>query len=470
MTLVGRSGSILLGVASVALLYGIARRLFSPRVALVAAAAMATNLHHAERCVLAGNESTMVLLVLVFFLAVLCYVEAPSWRWHAAAGLLLGLATSTKYNAGIQLVTLVAATLLVLVRESRAEERRRPVHRRALQPRFLAGFAAGALAFVAASPWVVVDFGEFLNGFTHQASYMEAGLTESGAAGSLRGWAFYTLRFGPRGNGQPYAVLCALGALLALYRAVRHRESRALLLLTAALPLYLFLSAGETNNMRFLLPATPFVLLLGAWALDAGGGALLRRFPRGERLQDLLLPALAVLLLAPQAVESYQRIWRGYGKTSEERELLLWIRENLDPAEEYLELTSYGAKLLDGRAAIEAYGIREEDLETEAERARFRRHEAAAIGSRHLTELLAASPTFDDLLRRIRKGGYRHLLLSVTVKQLLQLKDLPARVHLEEIRSCTYWEELVQFLTTLERTTPVVGSEYGRVLCLFTLP
>ena len=43
------------------------------------------------------------------------------------------------------------------------------------------------------------------------------------------------------------------------------RDARYVLLLLAALPLYLFLGKGSFSRMRFMLPAIPFILIVGAW-------------------------------------------------------------------------------------------------------------------------------------------------------------------------------------------------------------
>ena len=57
-----------------------------------AAAALALNFTHVQRSVIGVNETTTVLLTLLFFLALLRYVDRPSLRSHLLCGLLLGLA------------------------------------------------------------------------------------------------------------------------------------------------------------------------------------------------------------------------------------------------------------------------------------------------------------------------------------------------------------------------------------------
>ena len=193
VTIAARSLAIGASVAAVAVAYLCARRLFSAPVALVAAAALAVDKTHVMRTPLAGSESLMMLFVLLFFLAALRYLEAPSARRHAIAGIALGLAAATKYNAGIQVVTLAVASLTALFRTRAAGARRGALRER----RFWVGFLAAPLAFTAASPFAIVHLTEFLGEFRGQVDdFLGAGM--AGIQEPQIGWTFYVTDFRAR--------------------------------------------------------------------------------------------------------------------------------------------------------------------------------------------------------------------------------------------------------------------------------
>src|SRR5262249_27050085 len=142
-----RMVSIVSSACSVLVVARIGRRLFSPAVGLIAAALLAFDGVAAASAPLFGNESLMVLLVLLSFCVA---IEGNSLRHRVAAGLLLGLATATKYSAGIFVLPLALAFGL------------------RVGPALLAAVAG----FVAGAPMAVLNFRAFVDGFRTQAGYL----------------------------------------------------------------------------------------------------------------------------------------------------------------------------------------------------------------------------------------------------------------------------------------------------------
>jgi len=92
--------SALTGIATIAVLFGAARELFSRRVALVAAAFLAFAFLHVRDSHFGMTDVPATFLtVCAFWAGVRCATRGVTLRRAAVAGVLTGLATSTKYNA-----------------------------------------------------------------------------------------------------------------------------------------------------------------------------------------------------------------------------------------------------------------------------------------------------------------------------------------------------------------------------------
>lgn len=467
VTMTGRVLSILSGVAGVGVLYAIGRRMFSARVGLVAALALALDLAHAFRSVIAINEAPMVLLVLLFFLALLRYLEEPSGPRHALCGLLLGLAVSTKYNAGVHSITLGVATLLVVWPDG---------PRGLARPRAWVGFPCAALGFVLGTPWAVLDPATFLRDFQQQASYLDEGFKDNLVAHVEPGWSYYVTKFPQQNVGLVFALACAAGLAFAVLRTARQRDSRALLLLSATVPLYLVLGTGRFHIMRFFLPAIPFVLLMGAWV--AGEGLAWIGLGRAPLARSIAATALVALVFVPHALYARALTASVFGEPDHRSVLWEWMRANLDPGIEYLDVVNpVDLRFFDTRRAIGRYGVRSR-IRTAAQRQRLVAFERASFRSVSLGQLMAVSPSLAKLRATMRERGLEQLIVllptgrveSEAFRDRLRrlLGKLPREVHTPAIRDCPYWDELVEFIVGLELVQD--ADDPAATLCTLRLP
>lgn len=241
----------LLGTAVVGLVYTAGRRLFDPRVGLIAAALLAVAFLTVFYSKQALND--IVTLVPVTLALVAC---AAVWQrgrridW-LLAGVALGAATATKYTAGAMVVTLGAAALL---RWRRGDDDVRAG---------VLGLAIAGVAFVAAylvlNPYSLIDFSEFrsqLGGQSDQASGAKLGQED------VPGIAYYawTLTWA---LGWVPAVAAVAGAVL----LVRSEPRKALLLLAFPAFMLLFLGTQGRFFARWILPLYPMLALLAAYAV-----------------------------------------------------------------------------------------------------------------------------------------------------------------------------------------------------------
>ncbi len=440
VTMTGRGLSLLFGAGAVVLLYWIARRLFSAPIAFAAALALALNWTHVERCALAGNEAMTVLLLLVWFLALLSYMERPNWRRHALAGLLLGLAVSAKYNAGGFVVTFAFATLIRALRDSTPGARLSAL----LRPRQWLGFLLVPAGFLLGSPLAVPRFALVIKQFTSQAeSLLSHGWVPEEAAASASAWDYYLREAATLNNGLPFAILCGLGGAALLYLAVRRGHTGAQLLLLAALPTLLFFGSGIVARMRFLLPAIPFVLVFGAFCLDAVIGLALRPWRRAPALRAGVVVASALLLLAPHAAATYRNFEQRYGRVDSCRDVKLWMDAQLDHEQTYVTLDCLGTWFFEQWNLASRHG-----------------HEAPGVlRAVRLDSLLDQADSAEAFLALLRARGLRHVLLLMPTDQLRLVKQIPDTLTIPSVQRCRYWADLVDRLAEVEtRRTAVSGD------------
>ena len=231
-----RLWSVAMGTVGVALLLWAPGRRWS-------AALLAVTFLHVRDSHFGVTDVTMVTLTTAAVGASLMAMERPSWRALVIAAGLAGLATSTKYNAGLLCLPLALA---------------------AGSPRRV-GVAAVVMvgAFLLGTPYAALDFGTFWRDFSYELSHLEGGQYVD--VGS--GWVHH-LRTLAGTCGPPYLLLAAAG----LYFAPRLGWRRAGVLYGFPVAYFLVIGRGETAFFRYILPVVPF--------LAVAAGDLLSRLPR----------------------------------------------------------------------------------------------------------------------------------------------------------------------------------------------
>jgi 4-amino-4-deoxy-L-arabinose transferase-like glycosyltransferase len=251
--LLGRTLSVALGTATVALVYRLGSRLFSPAHGLMAAGFLAATFLHVRDSALATLDAPLTFFVVLSLLGAAAVLHEGRYRDYLLAGAAAGLATATKYNGVLVLVSLLVAHGL---REARAG---RPLRRIVTAPRLMAAGLLGAAIFLAANPYLLLDRPQAWNdlvwewNYVHTAEYLDVG----------PGWQYHltvSLRYGMG------VALLALG-LAGTARAIWRRDPGGLLLLGFALPFFLAMATLHAVFVRYMTPLLPVLCLLAASVL-----------------------------------------------------------------------------------------------------------------------------------------------------------------------------------------------------------
>jgi 4-amino-4-deoxy-L-arabinose transferase-like glycosyltransferase len=358
--LLGRLLSVAMGTASVYLVYRLGRDAFGRPAGLLAALFLAVAPLHVAYSHMAVTDVTAVafsLLALALLqraagrapesggdgdgdwldrVAASLAAERRAARWLVLGALAAGLATSTKYNLGM----LVLPATVAAVFACRPEAARRVVAGgRAvlvwLRLLVLRLYLPMGVAFVVASPFVLLDAPHFLKDFRRQSQIMD------------RGW----LGFEHVGNGFWYNVTPNLTGAIGVALVVLGvaglgwafwRRTRPDLMIAPYVVVY-FVYIGTWKELadRYLLVIAPLVILLGVrLCVDVVGLA-------GSRVRRVALPAVVVVLVVafvfPLAASvAFDRDLSG----ADTRELAKeWIERNV-PAGSLIAVENYGPPLV----------------------------------------------------------------------------------------------------------------------------
>jgi YYY domain-containing protein len=353
MTLLGRVLSALFDAGAIAVAYALGRRLYGRPAGVLAAALFTFTVMHIQLAHFYAVDTLLAFFVLLALYFLVRLLQGGGAGSAIGAGLGVALALGCKSSAAPLLLPW-AATFLLL---------RRPTSQRL---RLAAASAiAGLLVFALVSPYVILDFGLFLESVGVE-SKMVRGIYDFPYTRQYRRTPAYIyqilqqLRFG---MGWLPGLLGFGGLAWGAWRLLRSRaRDEESVLLSWALPYFLITGSFMVKFMRYMAPLTGVLLILGAGALSSAAA----RWPRLRRLfWGLGALALVYSICWSLAFSSI------YHRPFTRHEASLWIYANIPPGstitqEEWDDLIPYplvlnGAYRSPGEYRVLSFPLQEPD-------------------------------------------------------------------------------------------------------------
>ena len=281
-----RGLSAIMGTLTVWWVYEIARRVFDSTVALVAALFLALSFLHVRDSHFGVTDVMMTALVVLAVLEIVQWHQTGERRHAVMAGLVAGLATSTKYNGlGVAVPFAVAAALRIVGARTRAAEVRCCLGAAVL---FGALVAAG---FFGPSPYILIEWRRFLSDVGMQQATFVAGH----GIPIARGWWYHASHTLPVALGWPVylASLAGVAGLLAI------EFRRSAVILSFPLTYYIVAGSGQTVFARYIIPVLPFLCMTAAWFVVTVVGKL--TVQSAPPLRRVAIAVAGLLLVAPSA-------------------------------------------------------------------------------------------------------------------------------------------------------------------------
>ncbi|HEX7878563.1 MAG TPA: phospholipid carrier-dependent glycosyltransferase, partial [Candidatus Eisenbacteria bacterium] len=253
MILLGRLWSALFGVATVWLGYRLARRIGASRnTALGAAALLAVQPAHVIHGHFMTVNSPVTFWMTLALLLLVRWLGRPGIVAAALAGAAIGLSITTKFSAGILVPLAGFAALLVWRRRGFGHAMGESV----------ALVVAALAAFVAGTPYAVLAWPEFRDGFIEMTTYFQAGPPPGGPmAGLMKVLRMYFYAV------TPGVLLAGIGGLL-LPRLRRSAGGLLLIVFIAAFMATTIKAGALASDSRFL-PLFPALCVTAALAFAA---------------------------------------------------------------------------------------------------------------------------------------------------------------------------------------------------------
>lgn len=331
--MLGRGITLLFGVGTVGLTFMVGKQITgSPIVGLLAAFMLSispTNVSHSR--LITPDTFVVFFTTATFLAAVLVYQKGKLWQ-YVAAGVLAGLAASTKYNGGLIVLPLLFAHLL-----------------RYGKTAFKAGnlyiaLLFCALAFFATTPFALID-PKFWSDLRYEAQHYATG--HPGMEGDSAKWY---LDYMWQSGGVIYIF-----AALEILRGISVRLKEIILLSIFPLAYFIFIASFVVRNDRTFLPLTSLLFVLSAsfWVYLLGRASEFA----SQVARRLMVVALACLLSIGLFVQISNTIAGTLQLTTiNSRETArAWLMENL-PAGAKIALESYSPFLDPARFSVQGFG------------------------------------------------------------------------------------------------------------------
>lgn len=312
-----RFTSVSLGVLTTLVVYQLGRRAYSKITGVAAAIIFGLTFLPAREAHFAVSDAPVALGVAVALYLCLNIIRRGRWTDYFWAGVVLGLATATKYSAGLLVLPLAAAHLLSYRYQSWAARLRHGW----LVP--VAGVVS-VVSYLLVSPYTVLEWPQFWADFNENLRSARQGF--QGLNLDPAGGAIFYLKSLIWGFGWPLFLLFLAAVLFMLWR----RRRADLLLLTLPVLGFWYMQRQEMYFARWLMPFFPPLAVLAAETARAGAGRLLAalKVQLTPQARSLVFVAAVALLTLPS---TYTALYADYifSRPDTRTQALEWIRQNI---------------------------------------------------------------------------------------------------------------------------------------------
>ncbi len=331
----GRVVSAVADTATVALVFLIAIRWFSPRVAVLASLLAAFAVIHIQLSHFFAVDGVMTLFIVggVFFSI---RVALSGRRTDSLlAGVMVGLGLATKFSVAPLVLTVIAAHLIYAFSRPGdalnfgAEEVERIAWRRWIAASGLVMSGAAALvALLLTQPYMVLDSETFLANVSEQGEMVRRirDYPYTRQYVDTTSYVYQVTQLGIWGLGPVAGVVAWLGLGYGLVSAWIARRKVDLVILSWVIPYLLITGWFDVKFMRYMLPLTPFLVLYGArflwWVTDS----LRTLLPRYKFVA--FVPVVIVVAATAHYALSFTSI---YGGEHPAQEVSDWLEDNAAP-------------------------------------------------------------------------------------------------------------------------------------------
>lgn len=305
----GRVASMSAGVISVLLTYFIGKELFSRKIGIIASTLLAVLPLHVVSSRYVKEDAILLFFILLCTYLVLVAARKKSILYFCLAALAGGFASSTKYS-GVLTICILFATPFLTTNSLKPDQK------------MLLSFVLVAiflpLGFLIGTPYSLLDYGTFINDFSHEKSHMIKGHSLT-ITGQSQFWVYHLSRSIYKGMGSIVAIASVIG----LGCLIRKFEIKTLFIVACFLLFYLpaeYVNAKPAPQPeRYIVPCLPF--------LSIGVAYFLSNLLKLKNFRLTAVPIIFLIFFIPTTFS----IKHGNSIKSDTRNLMAkWIKNNID--------------------------------------------------------------------------------------------------------------------------------------------
>ncbi|MBN2251414.1 MAG: glycosyltransferase family 39 protein [Candidatus Altiarchaeota archaeon] len=308
--LISRILSVLMGVLTVLVVYFIGKEICGERAGLLSSFFAAFTMSFVNVAHFATVESLVMFWIMSSMLFLVMIVKTGGRKYYLLAGVVSGLAISTKYTAGLLLLSFLAAHFLSVKRG------------KVINRNLVIGLVLMPVFFFAGTPYALFELEAFVNDIFRITSIVGGGRT---LLNPHPGYVSIILHL-MNALGFPMFLLAVLGMGDAALGTIRKREGYrySLLFFSFIIPLYIIISRWNFVELRFIMPGIPFLAVFSGRYVSESIELLRGTWKKGLMVFVFLVMvySMAYVLVADGKFTSDSR----YGAAG-------WIRENIEPGQ-----------------------------------------------------------------------------------------------------------------------------------------
>ena len=273
---------------------------------------------------------TMFIVATIYFSVRMVQDKKPSDA--VLAGLALGLAMATKFSAAPVALAVGTAHLLLMIGPALIKGGTGKVDpsdvKLGLQYVVLTG-ATAVIALLVTQPYMIIDWDTYIGNVYRQSEMVRRVVDFPFTRQYIDTPAFlYQIRqLSTWGLGISLGIAVWIGLIWAIARTVIKRDLAFVVVLSFLLPYLLINGQFEVKFLRYMLPATPLLIVFTGCAIWWAHTSLMPRVGRFGRIAGYSLAIVGFLLLAHYAV-AYTYVFTGPHPAQEASR---WLREHEGP-------------------------------------------------------------------------------------------------------------------------------------------
>ena len=262
LAIVGRCISALTDSSTVLLVFFLAKRVSNRRTGILAAGFTALAVLHIQLSHFYTVDTLLTFFVVLSIIACLKAAENSGYKNSIFAGCAIGLALATKASAAPLLLPLAVAHVL-----GRGPDWRNTWRKQILY--LSAALTATILVTFVAQPYAFLDWHTYWSDLRAQMEMVNR-IQDYPFTRQYIGTVPFMYQIRQLvlfGLGLPLGVFAFSGLFFAVWIAIRTRSKNHIIVLSWTIPYLLIISSFEVKFLRYLLPATPLLIVFGSEVL-----------------------------------------------------------------------------------------------------------------------------------------------------------------------------------------------------------